>query len=203
MKVSEIFLSIQGEGVNIGKPVVFLRLAGCNLKCEWCDSKFAWQGKEMDIGEVINQIREFNCKNVVITGGEPSLQIKEIEKLINIASFNYEIETNGTKLLPNTFNLITVSPKKEFIDIEILERYIMRGDAYFKFVVENEDNCAFWIDLINKLNIPADKVIMMPEGVNDKKIKKIADWLVEICKMNGYRFSPRLQIWLYGKRRGV
>ena len=93
MKISEIFESIQGEGTNAGKPVVFLRTAECNLKCTWCDTKFTWdwkqfdyskEVKEMSIKEVINSISKFNVKHLVITGGEPLLQQEPLIDLVQI-----------------------------------------------------------------------------------------------------------------------
>jgi len=73
--VSEIFFSVQGEGPGIGKPAVFLRLSGCNLKCAWCDTKYTWHGgKMMTEPTVLKEIKRYPCKRLVVTGGEPLLQ---------------------------------------------------------------------------------------------------------------------------------
>ena len=76
MKVIEIFESIQGEGVHIGKAVTFLRLAGCNLHCPWCDTKESWGdvGEEMTIAEILEKVNSYRSSIVVITGGEPTIQ---------------------------------------------------------------------------------------------------------------------------------
>ena len=74
MKISEIFYSIQGEGIEIGTPTVFLRLFACDLRCSWCDTMYAVEGRdfrELSIKEVYNEISKHNCKRVCITGGEP------------------------------------------------------------------------------------------------------------------------------------
>ena len=90
IKLSEIFFSIQGEGVLIGTPTVFIRLYGCNLRCDWCDSMYAVEGNEYNvrtIGSVMKEAEIYNCDNICITGGEPLLQIEQVvsitERFIN------------------------------------------------------------------------------------------------------------------------
>jgi len=84
MKISEIFFSIQGEGVEIGLPTVFVRLFACDLRCTWCDSMYAVEGddfREMSIEEVAREIEVHTCKRVCFNGGEPLIQRKELIKL--------------------------------------------------------------------------------------------------------------------------
>jgi 7-carboxy-7-deazaguanine synthase len=82
MKVNEIFYSIQGEGTLVGVPSIFLRLTGCNLRCSFCDTTYAYeQGTEMSIQEILDEIKKFACTTVCLTGGEPLLQ-KDAPKLI-------------------------------------------------------------------------------------------------------------------------
>jgi len=121
LKISEIFCSIQGEGISSGTPCIFLRLSNCNLKCSWCDTKYTWDWdnyditkeiKEISIDEVVKRIYEFSKINrLVITGGEPLLQQNKLIILVkkiknkdkgekNEKPFYIEIETNGT-ILPN------------------------------------------------------------------------------------------------------
>ncbi|MCS7180168.1 MAG: 7-carboxy-7-deazaguanine synthase QueE, partial [bacterium] len=79
-KISEIFFSIQGEGLLQGLPFIFLRFCGCNLKCRWCDTKYAWEnGNNLSEIEILKEIERFKCKRICFTGGEPYLQ--EIEKI--------------------------------------------------------------------------------------------------------------------------
>ncbi|MFP4609333.1 MAG: 7-carboxy-7-deazaguanine synthase QueE, partial [Candidatus Aenigmatarchaeota archaeon] len=71
MKIVEIFHSLQGEGNNIGKPTVFIRTAGCNLRCGWCDTRYAWDGGEkMSVQEILERVKRFDTQQVCITGGE-------------------------------------------------------------------------------------------------------------------------------------
>lgn len=101
MKVSEIFLSIEGEGKRVGTPCVFIRLYGCNLRCSYCDSLYAVEGKdyqELSINQIVNELKKYDVKNVTLTGGEPLIH-KDVDDLINkliSEKFFINVETNGT-----------------------------------------------------------------------------------------------------------
>lgn len=118
MRVNEIFYSIQGEGRYTGTPSIFIRLSGCNLKCNFCDTKHQ-SYKEYTEDEIIQEIAKYPAKHVVITGGEPFLQLTNsfIEKLHQAEKF-IQIETNGTiplnKCHLTNIDWITCSPKFEF-----------------------------------------------------------------------------------------
>jgi len=118
-RVNEIFYSIQAEGRNAGKPAIFVRLAGCNLKCPFCDTDHE-PYKEMTAYELEDAVNELDkdAKGqaiVVITGGEPTLQLKEDEPLFQDRFI--AIETNGTLPVPSWIDWITVSPKTK-LDID-------------------------------------------------------------------------------------
>lgn len=118
MKVIEIFESIQGEGHWMGTPVVFIRLARCNLHCPWCDTKESWGdvGTEMSIDEIVKTVNTFGIKQVVITGGEPTIH-PELNDLTKVLKERHYVclETNGTNHVSweDEFNWITCSPKPE------------------------------------------------------------------------------------------
>ena len=83
MIVSEIFRSLQGEGKNQGRPCTFVRLAGCNLRCAWCDTSYAWnEGEEMSVGEVLDRVWLLRGAYICITGGEPLLQREDLLELL-------------------------------------------------------------------------------------------------------------------------
>ena len=128
MKLAEpIFYSIQGESISLGFTAVFVRLAGCSLKCSFCDTKYSWgEGKEVSIKEVLGEIVKYPCKRVVITGGEPLEQRNEVSVLVDclkISKYFVEVETNasispGLNLLTNV-DQWNVSPKtrKDLLNI--------------------------------------------------------------------------------------
>ena len=99
LKINEIFKSIQGESSYVGLPCVFVRLTGCNLRCSYCDTEYAfYEGKEMTVSKTIAAVEEFNLQLVEITGGEPLLQAKSYDLMKRLLSLNYEVmlETGGS-----------------------------------------------------------------------------------------------------------
>jgi organic radical activating enzyme len=109
--VNEIFYSLQGEGGRQGEASIFIRLAGCNLKCDFCDTDFA-AGKDMKVNEILDFIRQFPCRWIVWTGGEPTLQLTdEILLFFKEAGFWQAIESNGHKPLSALLDYTVVSPK--------------------------------------------------------------------------------------------
>lgn len=113
MRVNEIFHSIQGEGRYTGTPAVFLRFAGCNLNCWFCDTEFH-SFTEMSEEEIVAEVCKYPSRNVVITGGEPTLQLTaSLAEKLHAAGFFIMLETNGTRALPEGCDVdwITCSPK--------------------------------------------------------------------------------------------
>jgi len=108
MKISEIFLSIEGEGIRTGAPAVFIRLFGCNLRCSYCDSMYAVEGtdyQELTPAEVFEKVKSINTKYVTLTGGEPLIH-KDVEvllKTLDDAGYEVNIETNGTQPKPSGY----------------------------------------------------------------------------------------------------
>lgn len=110
-RVNEIFYSLQGEGHNTGRAAVFVRFAGCNLRCPFCDTDFS-DYREMTADEIICEISSFPARFVVLTGGEPSLQVTaQFIDQLHEAGFEVAIETNGTRPVPENIDWVTVSPK--------------------------------------------------------------------------------------------
>lgn len=226
--ICEVFYSIQGEGINSGFPSVFIRTYFCNLNCRWCDTKYSWEagkdakeGKDyflLSVDEIVNKILKYNCKNVVITGGEPLLYQDVLLKLMkNLKKRNYyiEIETNGTikpKLdLIKLADLITVSPKlssskvrkEKRINRQALETFSKNEKVWFKFVVSNTEDLHEISEIVKTFKIDSCKIMLMPEARSKRELIKKSLWLVEECKKRCFVYSPRLQIMLYGNRRGV
>lgn len=111
-KINEIFYSLQGEGANTGTPSVFIRFAGCNLRCPFCDTDFA-DFNEQTIEDILDEISQYPSNFVVLTGGEPSLQVDQtLIDALHDADYVVAIETNGTHVLPENIDWITCSPKE-------------------------------------------------------------------------------------------
>ena len=143
IKVSEIFTSFQGEGPYIGTPATFLRLYGCNLNCEWCDTDISTY--EMlsvdDVAEILITQMEFNNINLlVITGGEPTLQMEEIKRLIKELpeDIRIQMETNGSifEYIPEIEYVISPKEDKE----RVFKNYYAYENTFFKFVITSQDD---------------------------------------------------------------
>jgi len=223
----EIFHSVQGEGVYAGRPAVFLRLALCNLACVWCDTRYTWdwersdQAKEVakiSVDEAEKGIRRYHCRSLVVTGGEPLVQQRAMNPLLERlkdGGFWIEIETNGTivpgKKLLDLVDHWSVSPKLENSGNTSPARENPRAyrlfrdltSAHFKYVLEKPQDLAEIRALLEKYKLAPDRIILMPQAQDRDTLLERSRWLVDICKSEGYLFSTRLQILLWGNRRGV
>ena len=212
MKVSEIFYSIEGEGIEIGRLEVFIRLAGCNLRCIWCDTKYAWENsKEMCVKEIVEEVSKYPCKNVSITGGEPLLQRKELLELIRQLerlSYWIQVNTNGTTFDEEIFKLVNLismdykcpsSGMKS--DYEVLRRTKELFDfkTQLKFVISNEEDYEYAKRVISSLN--ASIVIFQPEW-NCRKFTKELTGLVKRDGLNA-RIILQQQKVIWGVKKGV
>ncbi len=225
-KGPEIFASLQGEGLHIGRPTAFLRLAQCNLNCTWCDTRYTWdwqsfdihvETKRMTIVEIENAIDDLGMSRLVLTGGEPLIQQTSLIPLmcsLHDKGYSMEVETNGTifpdsELLPIT-ECWNVSPKisNSLVDSGVrfneiaLRKFVKLPNAYFKFVVQNKDDISEVNGLAEYLQIPMRRIFLMPEGQTTAKTNEISSWLAPVCVNEGYRFTPRLHILLWGDERG-
>ena len=156
MKIAEIFKSLQGEGKNQGKPCLFIRLAGCNLHCRWCDTAYARSGgTELNLDIILEQVWRVNPSYVCITGGEPLQQADELEPLLvslHKRGTTVDIETNGTldfrRLQPYASICMDVKcpSSGEKSNLALLEA--IRPQDSVRFVVMDEADCRYAQDII-------------------------------------------------------
>ena len=227
MKISEIFYSIQGEGMLVGTPSVFVRSSGCNLRCAWCDTPYtSWQpeGEELALEEILARVARYRAHYVVVTGGEPMIapEIVPLTEALRQMRLHVTVETAGTVFAAVDCHLMSISPKlsnstpferdegrwaaqhdRLRIQPAVLRRLMAAYDYQLKFVVVEEDDLGEIHSLVTEVHANPQRVVLMPEGTDPEVLRERAAWLVEICKQEGYRFSPRLHIELYGNRRGV
>lgn len=147
MNVNEIFYSIDGEGIRTGAPAIFIRLTGCNLRCSYCDTTYAFHdGKEMSINEIIEEAEKYGCKNITVTGGEPLLQGKELIKKLCRKGYSVNVETNGSIDISDIQHhncIVTMDyklPSSKMEHAMILSNISkLRNDDVLKFVCEDSD----------------------------------------------------------------
>ena len=227
MKIAEIFYSIQGEGMLVGVPSVFIRTSGCNLRCTWCDTPYtSWnpEGENYSIAAIVEKAVAFGAGHVVVTGGEPMIapEIVPLTSELRRAGLHITIETAGTVYAPVACDLMSISPKlSNSTPIEredgrwaaqhdrlryqpdVLRRLMAEYPYQLKFVVARPEDLIEIEAIQTELEAPASQIVLMPEGTRREVIHERSLWLAEICKNRGYRYSPRLHIDLWGDKRGV
>lgn len=227
MKIAEIFYSIQGEGMLVGVPSVFIRTSGCNLRCKWCDTPYtSWQpeGEPLNIGEILQKAMAFGARHTVVTGGEPMIapEIVELTEQLKAAGQHITIETAGTVFARVACDLMSISPKlgnstpwereggrwarqhdRLRYQPEVLRRLLAEYPYQLKFVVTDPADLAEITAIRQDLDADPGRIVLMPEGTTADTVRERGRWLAECCKKTGYRFSPRLHVDLWGDRRGV
>jgi 7-carboxy-7-deazaguanine synthase len=228
MKIAEIYKSIQGEGRLTGTPSVFVRASGCNLRCWFCDTPYAsWQpeGQDYAVDEIIAEVEEWDCRHVVITGGEPMLfaELIPLCRELRRRGRHITIETAGTLYLPAECDLMSISPKlfgsgpnpelqprwarrheRQRYQPEVLARLIAEHDFQLKFVVDQPDDVAEVEELLLELpELSADRVMLMPQGRTAEELNERAEWLLSVCEQRGWTYCPRRQIEWFGPVRGT
>jgi 7-carboxy-7-deazaguanine synthase len=224
VKIAEIFYSIQGEGALVGIPSVFVRTSGCNLRCVWCDTPYtSWQpeGDELSLDEILVRVDEHRqARHVVLTGGEPMIapQVVELTERFRARGLHITVETAGTVSKPVACDLMSISPKLAHstppgpwaatherlrIQPDTLRHLISAYEYQLKFVLAKPGDIEEISRLLDQLAADRSKVILMPEGIDPALLRERGQWLAEICKQEGFRFSPRLHVDLYGNTRGT
>lgn len=229
LRVAEIFTSIQGEGIWSGTPSTFVRVSGCNLRCSWCDTKYAsWypEGSLLELDAILAEVVKGGVEHVVLTGGEPMLfdPIVELCAQLRKMGKTITIETAGTVFQDLECDLMSVSPKLSNstpddspgsgwasrhdelrLQFDVLRRLIIRYPYQLKFVVNPDmGNDLEEIDgILAKLDHSRDRILLMAEGIDSETQRRRQRLLAPMCIERGWRLSPRLHVDLWGNTRGT
>jgi 7-carboxy-7-deazaguanine synthase len=228
--VSEVFgPTVQGEGPSTGRRAGFVRLGRCDLHCSWCDTPYTWDWKgrngvaynpatelvNLDVEEVAGLVREMDVPLVVITGGEPLLQMKEVTRLaLNLEpDHQIEVETNGRHR--PTFGLLqsayfNVSPKlansgqeeSHTISPMVLSTFVASGKARFKWVCVTPADVDRVAELSASLGIPASATWIMAEGRGSGEVHYHLDQVAEAAIAHHFNLTGRLHLEIWGDKRG-
>ncbi|MGC8544120.1 MAG: 7-carboxy-7-deazaguanine synthase QueE [Vulcanisaeta sp.] len=213
MEVIEIFRSWQGEGPHASKEAIFLRLARCNLRCAWCDTKYSWLGgTNMGVDAVSRRLIEVGgdeVKHLVITGGEPLLWWRELKQLLTVVKgkdWFVEVETNGTLRPGELLDYVdefNVSPKLSNSGVPLryrvnetaLRYFVSSGKAIFKFVVDKPEDANEVLWFIKRFGIPRGKVYLMSQCITREEcIAKDEGITKPMAVKLGVNFTPRLHV---------
>jgi 7-carboxy-7-deazaguanine synthase len=196
MKIAEIFKSLQGEGKNQGRPCLFIRLAGCNLRCRWCDTPYAQEGGvEMSPDAVLEQVWRTNPPYVCITGGEPLMQADALEPLLSSLHARgtiIDIETNGTFDFTRLQRYASICmdvkcpSSGEKSDLGLLDA--IRPQDSVKFVVNGEADCRYAQGVMNTHGIRSEIFFSPVHGT---------DYLPVIRYILEHNLAVRFQLQLH------
>lgn len=203
LKVVEWFVSWQGEGVSVGRRAFFFRFPGCNLRCPWCDTKYAWTFDELV--EVEFPLKMGYVPFVVITGGEPLADWNREQVMLLVRMLEgvdrIEIETNGTYPPLDFIDgriFYVVSPKPEYVvgcrSSVIDFDWLGRKDVYWKFVLGSSEDEEFIRRVVNEWELDKSRVYVMPRGQSLSELSGNMLNVVRVAEELGVNISTRLHI---------
>ena len=218
MKINECFKSLQGEGPDVGLPVVFVRLSGCNVRCSFCDTQYAFaEGTQYSIEEVAAKVCSLAPKGlVIVTGGEPLLQQDELGKLVQLLrkTHHFAVETNGTLPKPRWWNKVLWD-----VDCKCPSSGVTKFDNEWfsvgeknriKFVVSNINDLFYVAAVVRRARFwelcPTLLVSPMIPFTDIDNLVAGRDWLQQVwhfCVVNDLRFSLQIHKVVFGSERGV
>ena len=226
MIINEIFYSLQGEGFLAGVPSVFVRLAGCPLRCKWCDTKYAWSkdaGRELSVTKIIEEVKDWPGRYVVITGGEPMIDsdLPKLVKGLKKAHKHITIETAGITYIPDLLcDLMSISPKlsnsipdeekpaalheDSRLDLAVLSELLDNYNYQLKFVVESDSDQLEIEETLEALgDVDYEQVMLMPQASTRQELIQKSPMVADLCKRSGFAFSQRLQLLLWDGKSGT
>jgi 7-carboxy-7-deazaguanine synthase len=211
LKVNEIFYSIQGESSFAGRPCIFVRLTGCNLRCSYCDTQYAYdEGSALEIDAILADIKSYECRLVEVTGGEPLIQPQTPALIRRLLDEDYEVllETNGTQDISRVddrcVRIVDVkcpsSGEEDKNDLKNLSRLNDKDEV--KFVIGNREDYEFAKHVLNPMNTLLQKsnIVHFSAGYGKMDPKVLADWILKDCLEVRLHVQLHKVIWDQGKR---
>lgn len=213
LKINEIFKSIQGESTYAGLPCTFIRLAGCNLRCSYCDTNYAYyNGEEISDEDIIAKVEEYGVKCVEFTGGEPLLQEETPRLLKNLLDKGYEVlvETNGSiciGCLDKRLNIIMdyKTPKSGMSERMRPKNFdFLKPTDQIKFVLMDESDYVWAKDIIrdNRLDERFENILMAP-AYEELSPKALVTWVLQDNLNVRVQLQIHKYIWAPDEREGI
>lgn len=228
MLLSEIFTSLQGEGRYAGRHSLFVRTSGCNLRCAWCDTPHtSWrsEGRAVAVERILAETQAWrHVEHAVVTGGEPMLQA-DLPRLVDGLGERghlVTVETAATRFVKEVRpHLFSLSPKlgnsrpgpehpaerrlhdRNNRPDDVIPRFLDAGcEVQVKFVVQGAEDLPEILERVDRWRIPRRLVYLMPEGITREALLRRSRVVADLCGAEGFRFSGRMHIELWGNARG-
>ena len=188
MLVCEIFKSIQGESTHAGKICSFVRLAGCNLRCTWCDTAYAWdEGEERSLDEIVREVQTHRTRLVEITGGEPLLQQETPTLCSRFIDLGYTVlvETNGSQDIsivpPPAIRIVDVKCPGSGHEGSFLHKNfsLLTAADECKFVLSDKTDFFWALDVVRKENLHQTATVIFSPNTKRLEPKELAGWIIE------------------------
>ena len=187
LKINEIYYSVQGESTHAGRPCIFIRLTYCNLRCSYCDTEYAfYDGKDMEITDIMSEIKQWDCNLVEVTGGEPLFQEECIDLLNELVNSNYEVmlETGGSLSISNV-------PKKviKIVDFKCPSSKMVKKNLWsivddlqphdeVKFVIGNREDFDWAQDRITEYSLDRICTLLFSPTFGEIDPQQIVEWIL-------------------------
>ena len=211
LKVNEIYHSIQGESSKSGLPCVFVRLTYCNLRCNYCDTEYAfYEGEDKSVEEIINEVKNYNCKLVEVTGGEPLVQKEclELMKKLCDEGFDVMLETGGSLPIKEIDERVLIimdlkcpSSKMEKKNLYENIEYLKPKDE-LKFVIGNREDYDWSKEIISKYDLKNKSEIIFSVVFSELEPVSLVNWIIEDKLDVRYQLQMHKYIW-HPETKGV
>jgi len=204
LKINEIYHSIQGESSFTGLPCIFIRLTYCNLRCSYCDSEYTfYEGADMSIDEILDKIKNYSCKLVEVTGGEPLFQKGCIDLLQKLIDLDYKVllETSGSLTIKDVpkevINIIDFKcPSSNMKKKNLWENInYLKLDDEVKFVIGNREDYDWAKNKIKKYNLINTCKVLMSPTYKEIEPKMITEWILEDNLNIRFQVQLHKEIW--------
>lgn len=200
LRITEIFHSLQGESGKVGLPTVFIRLTGCPLRCQYCDTAYAFNGgKNMTFDEIIDQVQQYECKHICVTGGEPLAQpaCSPLMKTLCDAGYSVSIETSGARDIQGIDSRVLIvmdikTPDSKESDKNLWNNlmHLKAGDE-IKFVICSHSDYQWARQIIEKHQLTQRFSVLFSPSWGELQPKELANWIIED------RLEVRFQLQLH------